>query len=852
MSDSPEFVSEAQELIDTFARKLLEIEGQTRDGDDYDPDLLNESFRQIHTLKSLSSLAGMNEIHDLSHQLENSLDALRLGKLPLNQRVLDLLFESVELFQNLLTHVVEGEHGTPAEISKFLDKIEALSKPAEEKGEDPLAWLDGSILGVLTEYEEHRLRENIRIGRQVYRVHASFDLLRIDVGLEALKVKLKSYGEVITYLPSADSTSEDRIELDILVGSKSTLAEIAAGINEEGVTIEALGTGERLVISKVAEPAEPASPAPVASAPAAPAKPASAPAKPTPTPAKPASSPTPAASKPASSPTPAASKPASSPTPSPSNTTPAPAAGKPAASKPATSVAAPAAAAGASEGTGARRGKVTVEMVEEDEAHFEDEGSGGDGGDGDGGGGGGRRGRGRDEDGEGPGEGGEQISLKSLSQTVRVDLRRLDHLMNLVGELALVHTNLGGVVERLYRADRTNEFVREFQDQLRVMNRRLGLLQQGILEVRMVPLGQVFDKLARVVRNLGRQSSKEVRLSISGADTELDKLIVEELSDPLMHMIRNAIDHGIEPPHERVAYGKPRAGKIDLSAYQKGNRVVIELTDDGRGMDWRRIRDKAVERGFVGRDEAADITPAQSINLIFTPGFSTRDHATELSGRGVGMDVVKTNISRLSGMIDVASEPGRGSRFRITLPVTLAIIQALVIETAGQTFCIPLNSVLESIMVQSEEIHTIEGHEVVSVRGRTLPLVHLSRVFELEEDDGRESDRRMFYDRLYVVVVGLAQHRVGLVVDELLGQQDVVIKPIGKALRQVPGIAGATELGDNRTVLLLDVATLVSEAVGGVEATVAGIGGGGREGIGIFSTLDTGRAREHGGWGDGW
>lgn len=472
------------------------------------------------------------------------------------------------------------------------------------------------------------------------------------------------------------------------------------------------------------------------------------------------------------------------------------------------------------------------------------------------------------EEGEGGDGASAQGSLKSLSQTVRVDLRRLDHLMNLVGELALVHANLGGIVDRMERLQRsqgiavsstgTNDFMREFQDQLRVMNRRLGLLQQGILEVRMVPLGQVFDRLTRVVRKLAKDLDKEVRLSITGAETELDKLIVEELSDPLLHMIRNSIDHGIEPPAERVAVGKARSGRIALSAYQKGNRVVIELTDDGKGMDWRQIRAKAVEKGFLGRDEANDVGPAQAINLIFTPGFSTKQQATELSGRGFGMDVVKTNIARLSGMIDVASEPGRGSRFRITLPVTLAIIQALVIETAGQTFCIPLNSVLESIMVQSEEIQTIEGHEVVTVRGRTLPLIHLSRVFELEPA-GREAERRMFYDRLYVVVVGLAQHRVGLVVDELLGQQDVVIKPIGKALRQVPGIAGATELGDNRTVLLLDVGTLVGEAVGGVEATVAGMGGGSREGIGVFSQLSQaggqaggGREREHGGWGDGY
>ena len=426
--------------------------------------------------------------------------------------------------------------------------------------------------------------------------------------------------------------------------------------------------------------------------------------------------------------------------------------------------------------------------------------------------------------------------------------------MNLVGELALVHANLGGVVERMQRAQVANqvgnEHLREFQDQLRVMNRRLGLLQQGILEVRMVPLGQVFDKLARVVRKVGQKLDKEVRLAISGADTELDKLIVEELSDPLMHMINNAIDHGIEGPAERLAMGKPRAGRVALAAYQKGNRVVIELTDDGRGMDWRGIRDRALRLGFISREEAADISPAQAINLIFTPGFSTKEQATATSGRGVGMDVVKTNIAKLSGMIDVASEPGRGSRFRVTLPITLAIIQALVIETSGQTFCIPLNSVLESIMVQTDEIQTIEGHEVVTVRGRTLPLVHLSRVFDLGGE--ARSVRSRSADRLYVVVVGLAQHRVGLVVDELLGQQDVVIKPIGKALRQVPGIAGATELGDNRTVLLLDVGTLVGEAVGGVEAAVAGIAGTGREGIGVFSTLDVGREKEHGGWGDGY
>ncbi|PRQ09257.1 chemotaxis protein CheA [Enhygromyxa salina] len=810
MSDSPEFVSEAQEIIETFSRQLLEIEGQIKDGDDYDPDLLNGSFRSVHTLKGLSSLSGVNEIVDLSHELETTLDALRLGKLPLNHGALDLMFESVELFQQLLASAVHPGAVNVVDVRPFLTRLAALSERPEPVDENPLSWLDDSILSVLTEYEEHRLRENVRLSRRIFRVHASFDLMAIDVGIEALKSKLKTHGEVITYLPSADGSSDDRIELDILVGSKQSLTVIAEGIGEEGVIVEALGTGERIVISKTTPQARASAPEP---------------------------------------------EPEPEPQPAP---------------RP--------------------RAKVRVEAVDEDEFPEQDEVYGASpaammgppstparsasapdgaasrpaarpsasGGGGQGGGGGGQDGGGGrrpgPEGGRGPDdihdEGGEQASLKSLSQTVRVDLRRLDHLMNLVGELALVHANLAATVDRMQRSETPVEQAREFQDQLRVMNRRLGLLQQGILEVRMVPLGQVFDKLARVVRNMSRESAKDVRLAISGAETELDKLIVEELSDPLMHMIRNAIDHGIEKPAERVAVGKPRAGRVSLSAYQKGNRVVIEMTDDGQGMDWRFIRDKAIDKGVLTRDEARDINASQAINLIFTPGFSTREAATEVSGRGFGMDVVKTNISRLSGMIDVASEPGRGSRFRITLPVTLAIIQALVIETAGQTFCIPLNSVLESIMVQTDEIQTIEGHEVVSVRGRTLPLVHLSRVFDLEPD-GREADRRMFYDRLYVVVVGLAQHRVGLVVDELLGQQDVVIKPIGKALRQVPGIAGATELGDNRTVLLLDVGTLVGEAVGGVEAAVAGIGSGGAsEGIGVFSTMSVGRGKEHGGWGD--
>lgn len=708
---SAEFLSEAQDVIEEFSRNLLELDGQQRAGQQYDPDLLNAAFRAVHSLKGLAGLFNASAVSQLSHSLENTLDALRLGKLELGQNALDVLFEAVETFQRMLAGFGEDKPSS-VDIDPLLGRIMALSGGGtDEEVSTSLADLDESILAVLTEYEEHRLRENVRMGRRLFRVHASFDLLAIDVGIEALKSKMKAFGEVITYLPSADASSDDRIDLDILVGSERGLAEIADGVAEDGVTVFELSTG--------ASPPPPASPARV----------------PTEVPV-------------------AQSAP-----------------------------------------------RVQVEAIEEEDDTPEP---------------------GEPDEGEPVAapefdeDEPDALSLRSLSQTVRVDLSRLDHLMNLIGELGVVQANLGGTLDQLRQREGAADSVRDLQTHLRAMARKLSLLQQGLLDVRMVPLGQVFDKLARVVRKLGRESNKEIKLSISGSQTELDKLIVEELSDPLMHMIRNCIDHGIEAREERIEAGKPAVGRIDLRAFQRGNRVVIEVEDDGRGMDWRRIRDTAIRRGLTTPEEARELGIGEVIDFVFQPGFTTREVATSLSGRGVGMDVVKTNISRLSGMIDVDTVPGRGTKFAITLPVTLAIIQALVIETCGQTFCIPLNSVLESIMVRQSEIVTVEGHEVISLRGRTLPLLHLSRMFDLAPEA-----RYIDPERIYVVIVGLAQHLVGLVVDELVGQQDVVIKPLGAALRSVPGIAGATELGANRTVLQLDVATLVDEALTRVDLGVA-------------------------------
>jgi two-component system chemotaxis sensor kinase CheA len=310
-----------------------------------------------------------------------------------------------------------------------------------------------------------------------------------------------------------------------------------------------------------------------------------------------------------------------------------------------------------------------------------------------------------------------------------------------------------------------------------------------------------------MVRKLTRELGKEIEFQVRGSDVELDKLIVEDLSDPLMHLIRNALDHAIEAPEKRIAAGKPRAGRVTLAASQKGSHVQIVVEDDGVGIDEGRIREVAVQRGLATADAVKQMSHREVMNLIFVPGFSTARQVTALSGRGVGMDVVKNNIANLSGIIDLTSERGKGTRFEITLPVTLAIIRALVVGVAGRTYAVPLNSVLEILTVAPYELRTVETREVLSLRGSTLPLVRLSRLFDLGVAPGEGP--------MYVVVVGLAQERLAVAVDSLVGQQDIVVKPLGRALHGIRGIAGATDLGNRQTVLVLDVGAVIEEVVRG-------------------------------------
>jgi len=397
-------------------------------------------------------------------------------------------------------------------------------------------------------------------------------------------------------------------------------------------------------------------------------------------------------------------------------------------------------------------------------------------------------------------------ALKSVSNTVRVDIYRLDNLMNRVGEMHLTKNIIGRIARDMRGVQGFTGLSMELQKAHRSLERKLNELQEGILDVRMVPLGQIFTRLSQLVRKFAREAGKEIDLEMQGEETELDKLMIEDLADPLMHLIRNAIDHGIEPPDVRKRLNKPERGTVRLAAFPKGNHVVITVEDDGKGIDAKLIAAKAVEKGLLPPDHGLDPeTDAREIlDVIFLPGFTTRETVTEISGRGVGMDVVKKNVSKLSGMIDIETELGMGTRFTLTLPITLAIIKALIVKAGGQVFAIPLSSVLEILQTTADRLETVETREVMALREETVPLLRLTKAFDLQADQERTS--------FYVILVGLAERRLGIVVDGLLDQQEIVIKSIGKRLSDVQGIAGATELGDKRVVLVLDVESLIEGA----------------------------------------
>lgn len=392
-------------------------------------------------------------------------------------------------------------------------------------------------------------------------------------------------------------------------------------------------------------------------------------------------------------------------------------------------------------------------------------------------------------------KGGDDLSDSS---TVRVDVKRLDDLMNQVGELVLERNRMIQLNQDLQggNADQVL-FGEEFGKLTKRMNFVTSELQMQVLKMRMIPVEKVFKKFPRIVRSLSRDLGKEVDLQIFGEETELDRSVVDEIGDPLIHLIRNAMDHGLETPEERLAAGKPRTGTLVLAAVHEGNSIIISIKDDGRGIDTERVGRKAIEKGLITEEQLANMSQREMFDLIFLPGFSTKDKASDLSGRGVGMDVVKTNIKKLNGLIEIKSEKGLGSEFILRLPLTLAIIQSLLVEVEGEIYSIPLSSVLETLRVDQRQFHVVGGQEVLKLRESVLPLIRLEQVFKVQRTTERD-------DFCYVVVIGAADKRVGLVVTRLVGQQEVAIKSLGNYLANIPGIAGSTILGDGRVTLIVD------------------------------------------------
>jgi two-component system chemotaxis sensor kinase CheA len=675
-----EFISEAEETLERMRDDLADLSDQRGRSKEVDPELVNRLFRSAHSLKALAGMFGFDPIHQLSHRLEDILDGLRLGRVSMDSPAVSLIEEAVNLFGTLLKHV-----GNAEALAEAGEQIEILTNSIELAGQESSASanefdaldLDPSLLRALTEYEEHRLRENIRRGRHIVLVESTFEIISFEEGLSDLSAAIREMGEVLSTLPAPGETPESQIRFSLLSATDLPLSEISSRLNFPNAGVRSVLRGQS---------ADEAPPPPTPKAAVTPAE-----------------------------------QPEAPPPPPPPNNA------------------------------------------------FEHEAI---------------------------------QSLKSISDTVRVDIRKLDELMNLVGELVIQRGAIGDIVQRLLSDTQTARIGNDLLKVYRSLDRKLKGLQASVLDVRMVPLRQVFDKISRVLRGLRRELDKDVRLEIRGADTELDKLIVEELVDPLMHTVRNALDHAIEPPEERLAAGKEPEGLIKVEAFQRGNHVVIAVSDDGKGIDSRKLRAKAEHLGLVDPEEA--LSEQETLDLVFAPGISTRDEVTETSGRGVGMDVVRSNITSLGGVVDISSTPGRGTTVSMTLPITLAIIQSLIVRVAEQRFAIPLNSVLETMLIEAHDIQRSEGREMLNLRGDALLLRRLAADFHLES----ARDAKQF-----AVVLGLGELRIGLLVDSLEGQQDTVIKPIQGPIQNIRGIAGATELGDQDPVLVLDVSAFVDETV---------------------------------------
>ena len=671
------FLDESHEHLQSLNDGLLSLEDNMED-----TSVVNEIFRNAHTLKGMSATMGFNKIAELTHEMEDVLDLIRKEQLKLNEDIIDTLFKCVDSLGQMIDSVGNGEAEDVVDVSDLVKKLSSISKPdqAAAQAAAPAAAAaaapaENKISIELADVDKDVIKQAQETGMQAIHV-------RVTLAETCLLKSARSYmvmnaldelGDVIKSVPSAEDLEQEKFDhsFDVIIITAAEEKAVQDAVN----SISEISKVETNVIDLAAEEkaaaATAAAPAPKAAAPAPTAK------KAAPAPAKKA--------------------------------------------------------------TAAPAKKV----------HH--------------------------------------------SQSVRVDIEKLDTLMNLMGELVINKVRLEQIGQTHRLADLT--------ETLEQMDRVTTDLQNIVMKVRMVPVSSVFNRFPRMVRDIAKELNKEINLTIEGEETELDRTVIDEIGDPIMHLLRNSCDHGVEEPDVRESKGKPRAGEVGLIARHEGNNVVIMVTDDGAGIDAAKIRAKAVEKGMISQEEADKMDDADAVRLIFLPGFSTADHISDISGRGVGMDVVRSKIEALSGHVDVETKIDEGSVFKIKLPLTLAIIQAMLVKVQEEMYAIPLGSIDSTINIQESEIKTVQNKEVIVLRGEIIPIIRMEKMLQVPHV--KDSDET------FVVVVHTGDAKAGIVVDNLIGQQEIVIKTLGSLFTGLKMFSGATVLGDGRVALILDVATMM-------------------------------------------
>ena len=769
-----DYFSESEMMVDNLESNILAIEN-----DPNNHDAIDEIFRAAHTLKGNSATVEFSEIAHFAHTMEDLLDEVRSDKIKVTEDIVDTLLTALDVIKAMLEERKNGSvYGES--VDEITEKIKAMiagsggapkaaAAPAPQAAPAaaaPAPAASGSAPTVnLSEYELVELKQGCAPGQQLWSVAVTFDESNPMNSVGGIQVfaALKACGTVLKTIPDFDALYEDEFHKDVIyfVASNNTGEQLedTAFLDDVTLSVDAQNLDNAVTSDSGASEAPAASapvapqPAPVAEAPAAPAAPA---------------------------PQPAAAAPAAE-------------APKKEAPKPAAKTAP--ATGHAQQSTILRVDSkrvdnlmnlvsetvITKASFNQSQQQFADM----------------------------------LIQFQNLDSSYKEKIRRmfeqlpqyLEEIQNgvAVKDIKANITNDFGDIATFFDAfeNRFKDLNSKFHSSTQNLGRITGELQEGIMKIRMVPISQVFDRFPRVVRDLQKDLGKKVNLILEGEDTELDKTVVDDLMDPIMHCVRNSVDHGIESPEVRKNAGKDETGTVLLKAANEGNSIVIDVVDDGGGINAEKVKKKAIDKGLIHPSKV--LSDQEAAQLIFLPGFSTAEKITNVSGRGVGLDVVKTMIEKLNGTIQVTSEHGKGSKFSIRLPLTLAIIQGLLVRVGREVYSIPIASVIESVRVKKSEINTIDNHEVLNVRNEVISVLRLSRLFNIRTNEDGEY--------CFVVIVGSQDKKIGVMVDNLIGEEDVVIKPLRDQFTQSPGISGASILGDGSVSLIIDVTQLLELGV---------------------------------------